>query len=81
MFTNYIKVAFRILQRSKAYSFINIAGLSLGMACFVLISMWIIDETSYDNFHENIDRLYRINSVNDELILIRNAAFLYTLSH
>jgi ABC-type antimicrobial peptide transport system permease subunit len=58
MFRNYLKVAFRNLWRSKGYSFINIAGLALGMASAVLISLWIYNEVSYDRFHKKSDRLY-----------------------
>jgi putative ABC transport system permease protein len=60
MFWNYLKVAFRNLRKHKGYSLINISGLTVGMACFILISLWIYDETHYDSFHENSDRLFRL---------------------
>ncbi len=60
---NYIKTAVRIIRTRKTFSFINIAGLSLGMVCFILISLLIWDEVSYDNYHVNIDRLYRVNTI------------------
>jgi len=57
MFRNYLKIAFRNLQRNSIYSFINIAGLSVGIACSILIMLWVWDEVSYDRFHTNADRL------------------------
>lgn len=60
MFKNYLKVAFRNLRKHKAYSLINISGLTAGMACFILISLWIYDETHYDSFHANSSRLFRL---------------------
>ena len=60
MLKNYLKVAFRTLFRQKGYSFLNVAGLSVGLACAFLIALWIRDEVSYDRFHENGDRIYRV---------------------
>ena len=60
MLKNYIKVALRRLMREKGYAFINIAGLAVGMACFILIGLWSLDELSFDRFHQNKDRLYRL---------------------
>jgi ABC-type antimicrobial peptide transport system permease subunit len=60
MFWNYIKIAWRNIKRYKGYSFINIFGLSLGLACCILILLWVQDELSYDRFHTNADNLYRI---------------------
>lgn len=60
MFKNYFKVAIRNIQRHKAFSFINITGLAIGMACCILIMLWVQDELSYDKFHENEDTLYRM---------------------
>ena len=65
MFKNYFKIAFRNIIRHKAYSFINIIGLSIGMACFILISSYIIYESSYDKFHKDSERIYRIDFQND----------------
>jgi putative ABC transport system permease protein len=62
MFKNYLKIALRNLKKNKAFSFINIAGLAIGMACCILILLYVSDELSYDNFHENEDRIYRILS-------------------
>ncbi|HVV07059.1 MAG TPA: ABC transporter permease, partial [Puia sp.] len=61
MFKNYFKTAFRNLLQNKIYSFINIAGLSLGLACAILIMLYVNDEISYDRFHKNLGRIYRID--------------------
>ncbi len=60
MFKNYLKIAFRNLFRQKVYSFINLAGLAIGMASCILILLWVTDELSYDRFYQNADRLYRV---------------------
>lgn len=60
MFINYLKTAFRNLLRQKIFSIINIAGLAIGLAASIMIAMWVFDELSYDRFHENADRIYRI---------------------
>jgi ABC-type antimicrobial peptide transport system permease subunit len=60
MIHNYLKVAFRKMMRQKVFSFINIAGLSIGMATCLLIFLWIQDELNYDRFHENADNIYRV---------------------
>ncbi|RMD96260.1 MAG: ABC transporter permease, partial [Calditrichaeota bacterium] len=60
MFKNYLKIAFRNLRKQKTYTFINISGLALGMACFILIFLYVSHEYSYDRFHENVDRIYRV---------------------
>lgn len=61
MFRNYILVAFRNLTKNKTFSFINIAGLAIGMAACLLILQYVSFELSFDNFHEKKDRIYRIN--------------------
>ncbi len=60
MFKNYLKITLRNIQKHKGYSFINIAGLSIGMTCFIVIMLYIQYEFSYDRFHENADYIYRI---------------------
>jgi len=60
MIKNYIKIALRNLKRQKGYSLINIAGLAIGMACCILILLWVQDELSFDRFHENSDNIYRV---------------------
>ncbi|MBK7871016.1 MAG: ABC transporter permease [Saprospiraceae bacterium] len=60
MIKNYFKIAFRNLWRDKAFSFINILGLSLGMICVILILFYIMDELSYDKHFKDSDRIHRI---------------------
>jgi len=60
MFENYFKVAWRNLIRNKAFSVINILGLTIGLACSLLILLWVWDERSVDNFHEQGNRLYLV---------------------
>ncbi len=60
MIKNYFKIAFRNLIKSKVFSLINILGLALGMACSLLILLWVQDERSVDNFHKNGKRLYAL---------------------
>ena len=62
MLKNYIKVAFRNLFRKKLYSFLNITGLAIGFACSFLILFYIQDELSFDRFHANADRIYRVEA-------------------
>jgi len=62
MLQNYIKIAFRNLARNKAYSAINIIGLSIGLAAAMLIMLYTKDEMSYDRFHANNSAIYRITS-------------------
>jgi predicted permease len=59
---NYMKIALRRIKRQRGYSFINIFGLAIGMACFILIVLWIQNELSFDKFHTNKDRLFRIQN-------------------
>jgi putative ABC transport system permease protein len=60
MLRNYFKVAFRNLTKNAVYSFINIFGLAVGLACSILISLWVIDELSYDRFQPKLDRLSQL---------------------
>ncbi|MCP4726576.1 MAG: ABC transporter permease, partial [bacterium] len=60
MVNNYLKIALRSIKRSKVYSLINISGLAVGLACTMLIVMFVRYELNYDNFHEKGDRIYRI---------------------
>jgi putative ABC transport system permease protein len=60
MLKNFLKVALRNLWKQKGYSFLNIFGLAMGMACSLLILLWIRDEKSVDGGHANGDRLYRV---------------------
>ena len=60
MFQNYLKIALRTLKTHKTYSFINVTGLAIGIACSILMLMWVQDELSYDRFHQNSGELHRI---------------------
>ena len=62
MFRSYFTVAIRHLSRRKGYSFINVMSLALGIACCLLIMLYIRDELSYDRFHGKADRIYRVIS-------------------
>ncbi|MTI30010.1 ABC transporter permease [Xanthovirga aplysinae] len=62
MVKNYIKIAFRNLIKHKFYTFINITGLAIGMACCLLIFLWVKDELSFDRHNTNLDRMYRIST-------------------
>lgn len=62
MLKNYLKVTIRILRNQKSFSLINILGLGIGMACCLLILLYVQDELSYDRYHENADRIYRFVS-------------------
>ncbi|MGZ3924684.1 MAG: ABC transporter permease [Flavisolibacter sp.] len=62
MLKNYFKIAFRNLWKNKGYSAINIIGLAIGIATCLLISLFVIDELSFDRYNKNADRIYRVNS-------------------
>ncbi len=60
MLRNYFLVTLRNLLKNKVYSFINIAGLSIGITCSLLILLWVFDEMSFDSFHPKANRLYQV---------------------
>lgn len=60
MLRNYLLIAYRNLLKNKIYSFINIAGLSIGITCTILILLWVFDEISFNKFHPKADRLYQL---------------------
>lgn len=60
MLTNYIKTAFRSFKRHKSSFFINVSSLSIGMACSILILLWVLDELNVDGFHAEADRIYQL---------------------
>ncbi len=73
MIKNYFKIAWRNLIKNKGFSAINIGGLSVGLTVSIIISIYVFNEYSYDNFHENYDKLYRvlrIGGINDDKYLI-----------
>ncbi len=65
MLSNYVKIALRSMKRHKAHTLINITGLAVGFACTILTALFVIHELSYDRFHENADRIYRIAQPDD----------------
>ena len=60
MLRNYLLIAFRNLRKHKTFSFINITGVAVGLACFLLIALYVRDELSYDRYNTNADRIYRV---------------------
>ena len=60
MFKNFLKVAIRNIVRQKIYSLINILGLAIGLACSLLILVFIMHELSYDQFHDKKDQIFRL---------------------
>jgi putative ABC transport system permease protein len=76
MLKSYLKIALRTLLRHKGYTFINVAGLAVGMAACLLIALLIRHELSYDRFHEQADRIYRLMwAAGDEIGSVRTPAF------
>ena len=63
MVKNYLKIAWRNLMKNKVFSFINIFGLTVGLACCMLISLYIINELSYDKYHKNAKDLYQLGTI------------------
>lgn len=64
MLRNYLKITFRSIKRHKVFSFINITGLTVGMACVMLILVWVRYETSFENSHSRADRIFRVANEN-----------------
>lgn len=60
MLKNYLNIALRNLRKNKIYSFINIFGLAIGIACFIVIGLYVYNELSYDRYHKNADKIYRV---------------------
>ncbi|MBN2595812.1 MAG: ABC transporter permease [Marinifilaceae bacterium] len=60
MFFNNLKIAYRNLIRNKGYSFINISGLAIGMACTILLLLWVNHELNFNNFHKDVDKVYQV---------------------
>lgn len=61
MFKNYFKIAWRNIVKGKLYSVINISGLAIGIACCLLIGLYVFEELRYDRFHEDADQIHRVN--------------------
>lgn len=62
MFRNYLLSAFRSLHKFKLFTFLNVFGLAMGMACCILILLWVQDERSFDRFNEHLSRIYRLTA-------------------
>lgn len=62
MWIHHLKVTLRNIIRHKGYAFLNIFGLATGMACCILIGLWVLDELNYDRFHENASAICRVES-------------------
>ncbi len=77
MIKNYLKIAFRSLWRNGTHSFINIFGLTIGIACCILIMLYVKDEWTFDTFHKKADRIYRV-FVNEDWG--KDQQFFYTTS-
>lgn len=65
MFISYLKIALRNLYKHKLYTLINMSGLAIGIASFILIWLYIFDELSFDRYHRNADNIYRLVNVYD----------------
>ena len=78
MFKNYFKTALRALSRNKLYTALNVAGLTFGLSCFILIGLYLFDELTFDQQHSKADRIYRViehKNVNGESSTIAAAGF------
>jgi putative ABC transport system permease protein len=67
MLRNYLLVALRGLRRNRSASIINILGLSIGLACFILITVYVANERSYDRFHTHAKDIYRFTTIDEAL--------------
>ncbi len=63
MLLNYIKIALRNLQRNKLHSFINVLGLAIGMACAIMLLLFVLDEHSYDRYNSKHKRIYMVQEL------------------
>jgi ABC-type antimicrobial peptide transport system permease subunit len=68
IFLNFIKIALRNIRKHKGYTFINVAGLAVSIACCMLIGLWILNEMSYDKHFADVDRIYALQTEEDNLI-------------
>ena len=66
MFKNYLKIAFRNLNKRKTLSLINISGFAIGIACCVLLYLFIRNEWTFDNFHNNADKIFRVIKIHND---------------
>jgi len=78
MIKNYFKIAWRSLWKSKLYTSLNIAGLTFGISCFLLIGLYVFDELTFDEQHSKANRIYRVvehKNVNGEATTIAAAGY------
>ncbi len=78
MIRNYFKIAWRTLSRNKLYTTLNVAGLTFGLTCFILIGLFLFDELTFDRQHSNVSRIFRVvehKTVNGEATTIAGAGF------
>lgn len=75
MFKNYLKIAFRNIAKRFSFTLINISGFAIGITSSILILLWVSHEMNYDNFHENVDRIFRVVT---ELVQGENSRYLAT---
>jgi putative ABC transport system permease protein len=78
MIKNYFKTAFRTLIKNKLYTILNVAGLTFGLSCFLLIGLYLFDELTFDSQHSNADRIFRViehKTVNGEATTIAGAGY------
>ena len=60
MIKTYFKIAWRNLAKNKLYTSLNVAGLTFGITCFLLIGLYVFDELTFDQHHSKADRIYRV---------------------
>ena len=78
MIKNYFKIAWRNLWKNKLYTTLNVAGLTFGISCFLLIGLYLFDELTFDQQHSKADRIYRViehKNVNGEATTIAAAGY------
>ena len=63
MWRSFIKSSFRVLIRHRAFSLVNTLGLAIGISVFIALALYIQFEFSFDKFHENADRIYRVEQI------------------
>ena len=78
MLKNYVKIAWRNMIRHKGYTLINISGLVLGLACFILVSLYVQYEFSYDKYHEDYNRIFRVINHQPEKNYMNSDYFAWT---
>src|ERR1700683_2415590 len=78
MFKNYLKIAFRNLTKQKTLAFINVFGLSVGIACFSLFMLYAINEFTFDGFNKHGDNIYLVVNSNGKKTTIDERQFIFT---